>query len=86
MRVPTGLKLIMFTPPGPVREAESTVPPVVLQVTVCVPSLADTTLILTDAAVTKKKYNDKNYYHTSTNTHNIIGIINNNYNKKYFFI
>ena len=50
--MPTGLKLIMFIPPGPVREPESTVPPVVVQVTVYVPSLADTTLILTDAAVT----------------------------------
>ena len=65
------------------REPESTVPPVVVQVTVYVPSLADTTLILTDAAVTNKKYNDKNYYHTCINTHHIIGIINNNYNQNY---
>ena len=35
------------TPPGPVRELLTTVPPLAVQVTVNVPSLDDTTLIVT---------------------------------------
>ena len=58
--MPTGLKLIMFIPPGTVREPESTMPPVVVQVTVCVPSLADTTLILTDAVTVGGESNQNN--------------------------
>ena len=65
--MPTGLKLIMFIPPGTVREPESTVPPVAVQVTVYVRSLADTTLILTDTAVTVRgEYNQNNYVLTLT--------------------
>ena len=44
-------------------------PPVVVQVTVCVPSLADTTLILTDAVTVGGENNQYNGVLTHTAVH-----------------
>ena len=58
--VPTGCSGI-FRPAGPVREPLRTVPPVVVQVTVYVPSLADITSIVTSTEETETQIlnNDK---------------------------